>query len=88
MSTPDKVCYKILIERMLKITMNKINKEQREFRTERGCVYQIYNMRMLIVYILEMLRIVCAAFMDLEKVYNRRSRVGCTESIWSWVQSY
>ncbi len=67
LSIPDKVYGKILIRRVQVITNDKVSEEQGRFRTGKGCVDQIFNMRMIIKKMLAKDKNVYAAFMDLEK---------------------
>ncbi len=69
LSIPGKVYGKIIIRRMQEITNDKVSEEQGGFRTGNGCIYQIFHMRMIIEKMLA--KDVYAAFMDLEKAYDR-----------------
>ena len=71
LSIPGKVYGKILIGRVQEITNGKVSEEQGGFRTGKGCVDQIFNMRMIIEKMLAKDKNVYAAFMDLEKAFDR-----------------
>ena len=71
LSIAGKVYGKIVIERVQKITESSISEEQGGFRKGRGCVDQIFSLRMIIEKMLVKGKKVYAAFMDLEKAYDR-----------------
>ena len=71
MSIAGKVYGKIVIERVQKITERCISEEQGAFRKGRGCVDQIFSLRMIVEKMLAKGKKVYAAFMDLEKAYDR-----------------
>ncbi len=48
LSVPGKVYGRILTERRTKVTEEKVSEEQRGFRKGRGCVAQIFAMKMLV----------------------------------------
>ncbi len=60
----------VIIERVHRLTEEKISEEQ-GFRKGRGCVDQIFSFRMLVEKILAKGKKLYAAFMDLEKPYDR-----------------
>ena len=71
----------------MEITEGRIREEQGGFRGERGCVDQIFTVKMLAEKYLVKGRKLYEAFMDLEKAYDKSGLeffVGCTENIWCW----
>jgi len=84
LSIPSKVYGKILIRRVQEITNGKVSEEQGGFRTGKGCVDQIFNMRMVIEKMLAKDKKVYAAFMDLEKAYDRVD----WEAMWDVLKVY
>ncbi len=48
MSVPGKVYGRILTERLMELTEGKVSEEQGGFRKGRGCVNQIFAMKMLV----------------------------------------
>ena len=58
-------------DRVIEITERRISAKQGGFRKGRGCVDQIFTVKMLIEKYLVKGRKLYAAFMDLEKAYNR-----------------
>ncbi len=60
------------IERVQRLTEEKISEEQGGFRKCRGCVYQIFSLRRVVEKILANGKLY-AAFMDLEKAYDTES---------------
>ncbi len=70
LSVPRKVYGRILNERMIKITDKSVGDEQC-FRKGRGCVDQIFALKRLVKKYLEKDRKLFAAFMDLEKAYDK-----------------
>ena len=71
LSIPGKVYGRIVIERVMEITDGRISEEQGGFRSGRGCVDQIFTVKMLAEKYLVKGRKLYAAFMDLEKAYDR-----------------
>ena len=71
LSIAGKVYGKIIIERVQQITKMRIREEQGAFKKERGCVDQIFTLRMTVEKMLTKGKKVYAAFMDLEKAYDR-----------------
>ncbi len=71
LSIPRKVHGKVIIERVQQLTEDKISEEQGGFRNGRGCVDQIFSSRMAVEKILAKGKKLYAAFMDLEKAYDR-----------------
>ncbi len=68
----------------MNITDKSVGDEQGGFRKGRGCVDQIFAVKILVEKYLEKDRKLFAAFMDLEKAYDRIDRKGLweTESVW------
>ncbi len=56
---------------MQEITNEKVSEEQGGFRTGKGCVDQLFIMRIITEKMLAQYKNVSAAFMDLEKAYDR-----------------
>ncbi len=71
LSVLGKVCRRILTERLMEAMEGKVSKEQGGFRKGRGCVDQIFAMKMLVEEYLGKDKKLYAAFMDLEKAYER-----------------
>ncbi len=78
---PGKIYGRILNERMLKITDKSEGDEQEGLRRGRGCVDQIFAVKMLVEKYLEKDRKQFAAFMDLEKAYDRVDRKGLWDTL-------
>ncbi len=62
---PGKIYGRIINERMMKITDKSVGDEQGGFRKRRGCVNQIFTVKILVEKYLEKDRKLSAAFMDL-----------------------
>ncbi len=71
LSIPRKLYGKVIIERVQRLAEEKIGEEQGGFRKGRGCVDQIFCFRMVVEKILAKGKKLYAAFMDLEKAYDR-----------------
>ncbi len=84
LSVPGKICGRILNERMMKITDKSVGDEQGGFWKGRGCVDKIFAVKMLVEKYLEKDRKLFAAFMDLEKAYDRTDRKG----VWDTLRVY
>ncbi len=67
LSVPGKNYGKILNERMMKITDKSVGDEQGGSRKGRGCIHQIFAVKILVEKYLEKDRKLFAVFMDLEK---------------------
>ncbi len=65
----------------MKITDKSVGDEQGGFRKGRGCVDQIFAVKMLVEKYLEKDRKLFAAFMDLEKAYDRVDRKGLWDTL-------
>ncbi len=83
LSVPGKVYGRILTERLMEVTEGKVSKEQGGFRKGRGYVDQIFAMKMLVEEYLGKDKKLYAAFMDLEKAYDRVDR-----ALWSVLKIY
>ncbi len=70
----DKINVRILNERLMQLTEKKVGDEQGGFRRRKSCVDQILAFKMLVEEYLGKDRKLHAAFMDLEKVYDRDGR--------------
>ena len=66
LSIPGKVYGRIIIERVREITEEKISKEQGGFMKGKGCIDQIFSVKMLVEKYLGKGKKLYAAFMDLE----------------------
>ena len=84
LSVPGKVYGRILTERLMKVTEGKVSEEQGGFRKGKGCVDQIFAIRMIVEEYLAKGRKLYAAFMDLEKAYDRVDR----EALWNVLRIY
>ncbi len=84
LSVPGKVYGRILTERLMEVTEGKVSEEQGSFRKGRGCVDQVFAMKRLVEEYLGKGKKLYAAFMDLEKAYDRVNR----EALWSVLQIY
>ncbi len=67
----------------MEVTEGKVSEEQGSFRKGRGCVDQIFAMKMLVEYLGKDKKSY-AAFMDLDKAYDRVDR----EALWSVLRIY
>ncbi len=76
LSVPGKIYGRIFNEKMMKITDKCVGAEQGGFWKGRGCVDQIFAVKILVEKYLEKDRKLSAAFMDLEKAYDRVDRKG------------
>ncbi len=90
LSVPGKVYGRILTERLMEVTEGKVSKEQEGFRKGRGCVDQIFTMKILVEEYLGKDKKLYAAFMALKEAYD-----GLTEKLSGvclkcmvWVDSY
>ncbi len=70
LSVPGKIYGRILNERMMNITDKSVGDEQ-GFQKGRGCMDQLFAVKILMERYLEKDRKLFAAFMDLEKVYDK-----------------
>ncbi len=61
---------KVIIERVQRLTEEKISEEQGGFRKGRGCVDQIFSFKMVIEKILAKGKKLYAALINLEKAYD------------------
>ncbi len=83
---PGKVYGMILTERLMEVTEGEVSEERGGFRKGRGCVYQIFAIKVLVEESLGKDKKLYAAFMDLEKIYDTADRVCCKSMM--WVDSY
>ncbi len=84
LSVPGKIHGRILNERMMKITDKSMGAEQGGFRKGRGCVDQNFAVKILVEKYLEKDRKLFAAFMNLEKPYDRVDR----KVLWDTLRVY
>ncbi len=81
LSVPGKIYGRILYERMMKITDKSVGDEQAGFWKGRGCVDHMFAVKILVEKYLEKNRKLFAAFMALEKAYDRADRKGLWETL-------
>ncbi len=79
LSVPRKVYGRVLTERLMKVTEWEVGKEQGGFRKGKGCVDQIFPIKMTAEENLGKGKKLYAAFMDLEKANDRADR----EALWN-----
>ena len=84
LSIPGKVYGRVLVERIKSMTDEQIGEEQGGFRKGRGCMDQVFALKMLIEKKLEKQKKLYVGFMDLEKAYDRVNR----EQLWRVLQEY
>ncbi len=84
LSVPEKIYGRILNERMMKITDKSVGDEQGGFRKGRECVDKIFALEILVEKYQEKDRKLFAAFMNLEKAYDRVDRKG----LWDILRVY
>ncbi len=66
---------------MVKITYKSVGAEQGGFRKGRGCIDQIFAVKILVEKYLEKDRKLFAAFVDMEKAYDRVDRKGLWDTL-------
>ena len=84
LSIPGKVYGRLIIERVKEITRGVIGGEQGAFMDGRGCVDQIHTVRLMIEKYICKRRKLYAAFIDLEKAYDRVDR----KALWDVLRIY
>ena len=84
LSIPGKVYGRVLIVRVMEITDSKISQEQGGFRKGRGCIDQIFTVKSVAEKYINKGRKLYAAFIDLEKAYDRVDR----EGLWDVLRIY
>ena len=84
LSIVGKVYGRIVIDRVRGITEQLISEEQGGFREGRGCVDQIFTVRILAEKYLERGKRLYLAFVDLEKAYDRVDR----NALWQVLRVY
>ncbi len=84
LSVPGKVYERILTKRLREVKEGRVSEEQGGFRKGRGCVDQIFAMKSLVEEYLGKDEKLYAAFMDLEKAYDRADR----EALWNVLKIY
>ncbi len=67
LSVPGKIYGRVINERLMKITDKNVGDEQGGFWKGRGCIDQIFAVKIMVEKYLEKKRKLSAAFMDLEK---------------------
>ena len=83
-SIPSKIFAKILDARIRQVTEGQVMEEQAGFRVGRGCRDQIFVMRQLAEKTIEKDGKMYAAFIDLEKAYDKVWR----EAMWRTLATY
>ena len=78
LSVVGKLYGRIVIGRVKQITEMSIGEEQGGFREGRGCVDQVFTLRMIVEKFREKKKDLYMCFMDLEKAYDRV----CREKMW------
>ena len=78
---PGKVFGKILNDRMKSITEGRIMEEQVGFRPGRGCMENVFVIHQLAEKMLERGKSLYAAFLDLDKAYDRVWSTGLWEAL-------
>ncbi len=81
LSVPGKIYGRILKERMIKITDKSVGDEQGGFRKGRGCIDQIFAVKILVEKYLEKERKLFATFMDMKKAYDRVDMKGLWDTL-------
>ena len=84
LSIPGKVYGRVVIEKVMKVTEHKICEEQAGFRKGRGCVDQIFILRLVVEKFLAKNKKLYVAFMDLEKAYDKVE----WEALWEVLKIY
>ena len=84
LSVPGKVFARILDTRLRQVTESQVMEEQAGFRAERGCSDHIFVMRQLAEKTIEKASKMYAAFIDLEKAYDKVWR----EDLWKTLGKY
>ena len=84
LSIPGKVFARILNDRVRLMTDNRLLEEQAGFRSGRGCIDQIFVIRQLVEKHLEKGKKMFAAFVDLEKAYDKVWRA----DLWRALREY
>ena len=67
-----------MIKIVMKSTKEQVTEEQGGFRSVRGCIDQIFVLKRLVEKYIEKRKELYAAFMDLEKEYDKI----CIEELW------
>ncbi len=73
-----------MTKRLMEVTERKVSEEQGGFKKGRGCVDQIFAVKRLVEEYVGKDKKLYAAFMDLEKTYDRVDR----EALWSMLIIY
>jgi hypothetical protein len=84
LSNVGKVYGRVLIDRVVAVSEERLGEEQGGFRRGRGCVDQIFGLRQIIEKKLEKQKEAFVAFLDLEKAYDRVDR----ERLWNVLRDY
>ena len=71
-----KICARILVDRVRRVTRGLIDNEQGGIRAGRGCVDQIFTLKQIGEKAREKKRKVYVVFIDMEKPYDRLNREG------------
>src|SRR5678815_4862183 len=84
LSVVGKIYAGILVERVRQVTEGLIGKEQGAFRNCRGCVDQIFTLKLMIEKMREKKNKFYLGFMDLQQAYDRINR----EALWQVLVIY
>src|ERR1700755_485904 len=71
LSVIGKIYEKVLVRRMKELTSEGMGEELRGFREGRGCVDQIFTLRLIAEKLREKNKMGYVCFLDLEKAYGR-----------------
>ena len=74
LSVVGKIYGKVLVAKVKELTRERVGEEQGGFREGRGCVDQVFTLRMIGEKLREKDRVGYVCFMDLEKAYDRVCR--------------
>src|ERR1700755_879090 len=74
LSVVGKIYGRVLVSRVKELTKERVGEEQGGFREGRGCVDQVFTLRMIGENLREKDKVGYACFMDLEKAYDRVCR--------------
>ena len=84
MSVVGKLYGRVLINRVMRLTEERVGEEQGGFRKGRGCMDQVFTLRMIGEKCLEKQREVFVCFLDLEKACDRVDR----RKLWEVLREY
>ena len=70
LSVPGKVYGRVLMEKLMKVNGGKVSEEQGEFRKEKSCVDQIFEIKIMMEEYLGKDEKLFASFMDIDNIYE------------------